>query len=170
MKSAIRIALFVVLLFSAGYAYCDGGSYVVKLKNGNVLTANSYRIEKGHVYLKYPLGEAAIRESQVESIETQDGRTEYFQSKGELVKSEPRAPEIGARPAPQPAMPEPPVAENQPPASDKTPAPQAQETPQSPEDRKFAPATVSPHAAEIDKFIDDYFSADDNKKATIDQN
>lgn len=169
MKFAIRCALSVILLFAAGAAYADGGSYVVKLTNGNVLTANSYRIERGRVYLKYPIGEAAIKESLVLSIETEAGVAEYFQSQGELVKSEPKPPEIGANPAPKPAVPIPEVTYTQ--SQPAEPAkPKAPRDNQMPEDRKPVSAAVAPQTAKIDKFVDDYFSADENTKALMDQN
>ena len=169
MNFAIRSALSVMLLFAAVAAYADGGSYVVRLTNGNVLTANSYRIERGRVYLKYPIGEAAIKESLVLSIETEDGKAEYFQSKGELVKSEPKLPEIGAKPVPKPAVPVPDISltQDQPAAPDK---PQAPQDNQKPEDHKPVPATVTQQSAKVDKFVDDYFSADDNTKALMEQN
>ncbi len=175
MNFAIRSALSVMLLFAAATAYADGGSYVVRLTNGNVLTANSYRIERGHVYLKYPIGEAAIKESLVLSIETEDGKAEYFQSKGELVKSEPKPPEVGAGSVTKPSMPTPDVSltQGQPVAPAKPQAPQDNLFPednQRPEDRKPVPATVTQQTANVDKFVDDYFSADEKTQAVMDQN
>ena len=163
----------LILLLSAKTVFADGGSYVVRLTNGNVLTANSYRIEHGRVYLKYPIGEAAIKESLILSIETEGGKAEYFQSKGELVKSEPKLPEIGASSAPKPFKPEVSLMQGQPAAPAKPTVPQDKQFPQdnqTPEDRKFVPATVTPQTAKIDKFVDDYFSADEKTQALMDQN
>jgi len=175
MSKLLFSTAVLFLLLSAQTACADGGSYVVRLTNGNVLTANSYRIEHGRVYLKYPIGEAAVRESLVLSIETEGGVAEYFQSKGELVKSEPKLPEVGANPVPRPAMPVPDVSLTQ--SQQASPAkpqfPQDNLFPQDnqmPEDHKPVPATVTPQTAKVDKFVDDYFSADDNMKAAMDQN
>ena len=81
MGSRVILLIFLSLLLSASFASGQENSCTVTLKNGNTVNANSYRIERGRLYLKYPIGEASFELSQVESI-SGGGDSDLLQDKG----------------------------------------------------------------------------------------
>ena len=69
-------------------------SVAVVLKNGNTISADSFRVEKNMLRLKYPLGEGEFPLSQVESIKWDDGTSLLFRDKGRKeAASAPQAPD-----------------------------------------------------------------------------
>ncbi|MGC2423694.1 MAG: hypothetical protein WA666_05000 [Nitrospirota bacterium] len=62
----VLLALGFLLLF-AGEAYC-GNAFIIELKNGNCINADSCRVEGKKLVLSYPLGKAAITLGSVERI------------------------------------------------------------------------------------------------------
>jgi hypothetical protein len=73
-----------LLLFFAGEAYA-GNSFIIELKNGNLIDANSCIVEGKKLVLCYPLGKAEIELGSVKRIlisgpETEEG---LFQMKGQ---------------------------------------------------------------------------------------
>jgi|GEM_PF-6727289 len=87
-RPVLAAAIFLSLIPSLSLA----GDVVVLLSNGNKIEASSYTIKNGKVYLKYPVGEAAIPAKQVVSIKPSDGSAELLQSEGKFIqKQEPQA-------------------------------------------------------------------------------
>lgn len=105
--------MLLSLVLTAGSGFCADTSYKVKLGNGNVLEANSYRIKDGKVYLKYPMGEAAISASEILSITAGDGTVEFLQSQGvaspKPKEEAPRKQVVEKAPAQEPVPALPPV-------------------------------------------------------------
>ena len=73
-------------------------SVAVILKNGNTLSADSYRVEKNRLRLKYPLGEVEFPLSQVKSIRGDDGSSLLFHDRGRKdAASRPQVPDKQTR-------------------------------------------------------------------------
>ena len=126
MKTTLALFLFAFFLVcSAGAAQA---AWIVELTSGRTLEANSCRVEKGRVYLQYPVGEASILLSQVRTIRQDDRGVALFQQK---AVAEAREASSGATGPPQTVKPQapgtrlekagapaPPPAENPMPASE----------------------------------------------------
>ena len=76
--------LILVALFFATPSFA-ASAYTIRLTNGNILVANSYSFKNGKLYLKYPVGEAAIPLNQVASIIGDGGSAGLLQSKGKSI-------------------------------------------------------------------------------------
>jgi hypothetical protein len=67
MSGKMVLVALGLLLFFAGEAYA-GNTFIIELKNGNSVEANSCRVEGKKLVLCYPLGEAAIELGSVKRI------------------------------------------------------------------------------------------------------
>lgn len=88
----------LLILHGACQPAAAGASVEVILKNGNTLSADSYRVEKNRLHLKYPLGEVEFPLSQVKSIKGDDGASLLFRDKGRKeAASRPQVPDKQTR-------------------------------------------------------------------------
>jgi len=158
---------FALLLLSAFLtASIADASVIVTLKNGNTLTANSYRIEKNKIFLKYPVGEVEVQLPQVESLKEEDGTVRMFQTQGERQKQ--------TEDAPKPAVVLPPVAGI--PAyqvsNSISTAPQYTEADKKKWLDRQAQVAAMPKTEpekKADAFVDKYFAASDEDRANMDK-
>ena len=99
---AAAISVAVILLA----AVPAGASCKIVLTNGNTIMVNSYRIDGGRVYLKYPVGEAAFPAKDIKSIINGEGKAEMLQVEGVLkpASAAPAPVQPGARPTPLPPV------------------------------------------------------------------
>lgn len=123
--------LFLFTFFVMCFAGVSQSACIVELTSGRTLEANSCRVEKGRVYLQYPIGEASIRLSQVKTILRDDRGVALFQQK---AVTEARQTSSGAAAPPQTVKP----------PQSATPAPLP---PQNPVSANEAPPAKSPPAA-----------------------
>jgi len=72
---SIRYIVMILLsaLFFNSTGFCAETSYIVTLKNGNAIEANSCTVDNGRLLLKFPVGQAEIPISQVESVKDDKG-------------------------------------------------------------------------------------------------
>ena len=129
MKILRTLLLFT--FFVMCFAGVSRAAWVIELSSGKTLEANSCRVEKGRVYLQYPIGEASIRLSQVKTIRRDDRGVALFQQK---AVTEARQTSSGAAALPQTVKP----------PQSATPAPLP---PQNPVSANEAPPAKSPPAA-----------------------
>lgn len=136
-------------------------AYVISLKNGETITAESYRLDKGKVYLKYPVGEAAIDLSSVADIKLTGQCPELFTEQAaprtvEAAQAGPASTEKGG-----------PTAQ----APDKNPTVNAPAAPAPDADGEEPVAALEPDplAGQMDRFVNGYFSADPQSRAALDK-
>jgi hypothetical protein len=89
--SLIAVSFFSLLTMLAAATPSLAVTYNVKLANGNTIQANSYRVDKGQVFLGYPVGEGAFPLSRVTSITAEGGSANLLQSQGESKPAENKA-------------------------------------------------------------------------------
>jgi hypothetical protein len=73
------------ILFLLVIPLCTSGahaSWKVKLSSGVTVDANSYHIEKGRIYLEYPVGEVSFPLSEIKSVAADSGEVTEFQTRG----------------------------------------------------------------------------------------
>lgn len=160
MKRLPLICSFL-LLSSFLFAPSADASVIVTLKNGNTLTANSYRIEKNRIFLKYPVGEVEVLLPRVESLKEEDGTVRMFQAQGERQKDEAPKPSVQQNATGLPAYP-----------FAKSPAPAYTETDKNRLLEKRAEAAAMPKTMgekKADDFVDKYFAASDEDRAKMDK-
>ena len=152
MSGMLLPAIILGSLLFASPGLCDPGPgpVTLTLKNGNTFTADSYRIDGGKIRLKFKVGEAAFSLDEVASIDNASGAAKLLQ-------------DAGVRQAGYPS---------------ETTAPVVRETEVG--DRKSPPAYSAARqeavrkedamAGEIDRFIDQYFSANEAQQEVLDAN
>jgi hypothetical protein len=97
-KKSNKVGRFVAVSFFSLSAMLAAATpslavtYNVKLANGNTIQANSYRVEKGQVFLGYPVGEGAFPLTRVTSITAEGGSANLLQSQGVVKPAEKQAP------------------------------------------------------------------------------
>ena len=85
--------LFLLVIFAMFSADAASAAWIIELNSGRTLEANSCRVEKGRVYLEYPVGEASFALSRVKTIHQGDVEVSVFQKKGvREVQEEPYSP------------------------------------------------------------------------------
>lgn len=94
--------LFLFTFFVMCFAGVSQAACIVELTSGRTLEANSCRVEKGRVYLQYPVGEASVRLSQVKTILQDNRGVALFQQK---AVTEARQTSSGAAGPPQTVKP-----------------------------------------------------------------
>ena len=57
-------------------------AWKVELVSGVTLNANSYHIDKGRIYLKYPIGEVSLPLSEIKSVGADSEEVTEFQTRG----------------------------------------------------------------------------------------
>lgn len=67
------LSFILVLCVFSGVGLCDEHAFLVDLKNGNVIKANSCTVDNGKLLLKFPVGQAEIPISQVDSVKDDKG-------------------------------------------------------------------------------------------------
>jgi hypothetical protein len=166
---AMRIRSWLLIVLAIAFALLpvrafSGQGYTVLLVNGNSLAANSYSIEGDKIYLKFPIGEAAFRLSEVASIKDDAGHDMLFQEKGVYVPPGPE--ETSTQPAQEEARPA--FTEDAHPveswhASRAVPGSADPFSTGRGTDvqRKWSPAHYSDQTSEVDSFIDKAFEADE---------
>lgn len=94
--SAVLLAGFFI---PTQYCFAEGSGYIVELKNGQVLTANACEVKGERLHLSYPVGDATIPLSLVESVKFDDTDVlSILQTEGEYIPPAP-GPERTADPA-----------------------------------------------------------------------
>jgi len=68
-----------VILFCISNAQA---AWKVELVSGVTLNANSYHIDKGRIYLKYPIGEVSLPLSEIKSVAADSEEVTEFQTRG----------------------------------------------------------------------------------------
>ena len=137
-------------------------AYDIILKNGSTITVESCRLDKGKVYLKYPVGEAAIDLRSVASIKASGQCSELFTAQAaprpvEAAKADSASPQKAGRADTQTAP-------------DKKPA--AEQAALAPDADTGGPAATlepDPLAPQMDAFINGYFSADPQTREALDK-
>lgn len=159
LKSCTLAVALLAILLSALPALA---AYDITLKNGETITAESYRLDKGKVYLKYPVGEAAIDLKSVASIKPTGQCPELF-----TAQAAPR-PADAAQPDPAPARNGDPAAAQTVPGKNPVDA-QAPLAPDADKEEPAATLEPDPLAPQMDAFINDYFSADPQTREALDK-
>lgn len=72
------LTIFVILFFIPDAQ----AAWKVELVSGVSLNANSYRIDKGRIYLEYPVGEVSFRLSELKSVAPDNQGVALFQANG----------------------------------------------------------------------------------------
>ena len=137
-------------------------AYSITLTNGETITAESYRFGKTRVYLRYPVGEAAFDRSMVVAIRPSGQCPELLNVQAAPRQDEPVQPDSSeARQNVTPAL-APVQAVNNNGASKTSDA-----------DTEEPVAALEPDpdplAGQMDRFVNDYFSADPGMREALDK-
>jgi hypothetical protein len=73
------LLIFFVILFCVSNARA---AWKVELVSGATLNANSYHIDKGRIYLEYPVGEVSFRLPELKSVSPDNQGVALFQENG----------------------------------------------------------------------------------------
>ncbi len=73
------LPIVFVILFCISNAQA---AWKVELVSGVTLNANSYHIDKGRIYLKYPIGEVSLPLSEIKSVAADSAEVTEFQTRG----------------------------------------------------------------------------------------
>ena len=175
MKTApttVMYSLAALLLVASVMLPCEAAAtvaYTVSLKNGNTLTANSYRVQGGKVYLEYPVGEAAVHVDQVVSITSSDGQTNLLQDRGVLV---PAPAESKTEPAPEMSAQPPELEKRLPHLNRLRKGPLFDKILGKRHPRReitSAPVAADPNSLKIDEFVDKFSKADSKQQEEMDK-
>jgi hypothetical protein len=89
------LLILFVILFCISNAQA---AWKVELVSGVTLNANSYHIDKGRIYLEYPVGEVSFRLSELKSIAPDNRGVALFQANGiRQAKESPQVMENSAK-------------------------------------------------------------------------
>jgi hypothetical protein len=90
-RKVFPLLIFFVILFCISNAQA---AWKVELVSGATLSANSYHIDKGRIYLEYPVGEVSFRLSELKSVSPDNQGVALFQANGiRQAKESPQAKE-----------------------------------------------------------------------------
>jgi hypothetical protein len=78
-RKVFPLPVLFVILFCISNAQA---AWKVELVSGATLNANSYHIDKGRIYLEYPVGEVSFRLSELKSVSPDNQGVALFQSNG----------------------------------------------------------------------------------------
>lgn len=94
-----RKFFLLLVLFVTLFCISDAqAAWKVELVSGVTLNANSYHIDKGRIYLKYPVGEVSFRLSELKSIAPDNQEVALFQANGiRQAKESPQVKENSAK-------------------------------------------------------------------------
>jgi hypothetical protein len=87
-RKVFPLLIFFVILFCISNAQA---AWKVELVSGATLSANSYHIDKGRIYLEYPVGEVSFRLSELKSVSPDNQGVALFQANG--IRQEKQSPQ-----------------------------------------------------------------------------
>jgi hypothetical protein len=87
-RKVFPLLILFVILFCISNAWA---AWKVELVSGATLNANSYHIDKGRIYLEYPVGEVSFRLSELKSVSPDNQGVDLFQANG--IRQEKQGPQ-----------------------------------------------------------------------------